>query len=159
MSERIISRSLKSKVWDTFYGTSDSALKYADETFSKINMSLQQFIILSTIKRIEPPVTQSLVAKRVGRNPYSITLIIDRMEKDGLVKRIKDLKDRRSSRLVVTAKGQQFYDRAIDTAKTIPDRLLSCLSREELMVLNKLLKIVGTQAQELRKIYKNNAIE
>jgi len=150
MADKFLTRGIYNKVWNTFYDTSETVMKYADETFTLIGISLQQFIVLSTIKDLDPPVTQSTIARRVNRNPYSITLIIDRMEKDGLVKRVKDLKDRRSSRLVVTAKGEKMYERAYATAKTIPENLLSCMSREELLILDKYLKTLNEKAKELR---------
>jgi DNA-binding MarR family transcriptional regulator len=54
----------------------------------------------------------------------------------------RDLKDRRASRLIITPKGEELYKKVMKPAKELPDRVLSVLSREELLTLTSLLEKV-----------------
>jgi DNA-binding MarR family transcriptional regulator len=54
-------------------------------------------------------VTQTDIANWLDRDTTSITLIIDRMSKEGLVERIRDLKDRRAVRVIITPKGEEIF--------------------------------------------------
>jgi DNA-binding MarR family transcriptional regulator len=131
----------------------ESITKCEEEEFSKIGVLPQQFHILRAIKYIPGVVTPSIVANWVDRNPNSITLIINRMEKDGLVKRKRDLTDRRALRLIITPKGEELYKRTLKTAlRELPKTILSTLSESELSTLIILLNKVREQTFKLRKI-------
>jgi len=72
------------------------------------------------------------VADWLDRNPNSISMIINRMEKGGLVERIMGLQDRRAVRLVLTEEGKELLDQANVLGWELMQEILSCLSKEEL---------------------------
>jgi DNA-binding MarR family transcriptional regulator len=53
------------------------------------------------------PVTVTDVAHWLDRKTNVISMLIDRMVKDGLVTRVQDMSNRRSLRLKITPKGEQ----------------------------------------------------
>jgi DNA-binding MarR family transcriptional regulator len=62
------------------------------------------------------------LGRRVGLEPSSMTGLLDRMERDGLLTRQADPGDRRAQRIVLTARGRRarkpvsaVLDRALDT--------------------------------------------
>ena len=67
----------------------------------------EQHSVLMAIRYANDPVKPTDVARWLDRRTHSISLIIDRMQKRGLVKCIRDLPDRRSVRLVMTNKGEK----------------------------------------------------
>jgi DNA-binding MarR family transcriptional regulator len=132
--------------------TLDSLSKYEDEAFAKlkINITPQKFGILSSITYIREPVTPTDVANWVDRDTTSITLIIDRMEKDGLISRVRDLKDRRTLRLIITPEGQMVYKKASRVSKAVAKKVLSCLPQDELDTLINLISKVSAHIYKSR---------
>ena len=138
--------------WLIFSQTSDSITKCEEDSFAEVGIPLQQFFVLSVIKSIPDPVTPSIVANWVDRNQNSITLIIDRMEKEGLVKRVRDLKDRRALRLIITAKGEEKIKLGRKPARELQEKILSVLTPEELTTFAVLLRRVREATFEYRNI-------
>lgn len=50
------------------------------------------------------------IAQKMGITTGSLTVMIDRLEKNGLVQRLPHPDDRRSFRLALTAKGNQYHE-------------------------------------------------
>ena len=138
--------------WSMIQLTNDSIVKCAETAFTKVKLTPQQFYVLAAIKNIGDPVLPTDVAKWLDRNTNTITLIIDRMEKDGLVSRVRDLKDRRALRLLVSPRGQKLYEQAVRPSRELPRIILSALAVDELKTLNNLLGKIRSKTFEYRKI-------
>lgn len=138
--------------WILIHLTYDSIIKCEESTFSKTGLPFQQYAVLRAIKYIPNTATTTAVANWLDRNPNSISMIIDRMKRDGLVKRKRDLKDRRASRLIITPKGEDLYKKATKPARELPHKMLSVLSRKELLTLTSLLEKVREETFEIRNI-------
>jgi len=136
------------KAWILLRQTYIAVSKCEEAAFAKVGITLQQYKVLMAIKYISDPVTPTDVARWLDRNSNSITLIIDRMEKDGLVERVRNLRDRRALRLVITPKGQEIFDRATKPGWELMKRLMSCFSEEELQMFDGLLEKLGEKAFE-----------
>jgi DNA-binding MarR family transcriptional regulator len=109
-------------------------------------ITLKQYYVLIAVKYIKGPATQAAVARWLDRKPNSITAIVDRMEKDGLVERAKNPKDRRAIELVITAKGNDALNRSTKPAMVMMKGMMSCLSDEEMMTLIQLLERLRSAA-------------
>lgn len=138
--------------WSLLQLTNDSIVKCAETAFTKVKLTPQQFYVLAAIKNIGDPALPTDVAKWLDRNTNTITLIIDRMEKDGLVSRVRDLKDRRALRLLISARGLKLYEQATKPSHELPKIILSSLSQDELKTLIGLLGKVRQKTFEYRKI-------
>lgn len=139
-------------VWSLLQLTNDSIVKCAETAFTKVKLTPQQFYVLAAIKNIGDPVLPTDVAKWLDRNTNTITLIIDRMEKDGLVSRVRDLKDRRALRLLISPRGLKLYEQATRPSRELPKTILSALSADELSTLINLLEKIRQKTFEYRKI-------
>lgn len=152
MPVRIFLKEPIEDTWLTFHQTYDSITKCKDDVFTTVGLPYQQFIVIGAIKHIGDRATPTNIANWLDRNRNTITLIIDRMEKDGLVKRVRDLKDRRRLRLVITTKGEEKRKGALKPAREISEKLLSVLSPEELSTFATLLRRVREATFEYRNI-------
>jgi len=74
------------------------------------------------------------------------------MEKAGLLKRVNNLKDRRSAILVITPKGESLYRKMFISAEELPKKVLSVLSEKEMKTLLKLLFKIRENTFEFRNI-------
>lgn len=121
--------------------------KCEEKVLAKLQLTPQKQAVLIAIKYIDEPVHPTDVADWLDRNPNSISMIIDRMEKDDLVERIRDLnKDRRTVRLVLTEKGKELLDQANVLGWKLMQEILSCLSEEEQQAHIKIMERVRESA-------------
>ena len=152
MAIKLVIDDYKFKAWSLLHYTYISINKCEEELFDKKGLTAQQFAVLMAIKYIQEPVTQTDVANWLDRNTNSITLIIDRMARDGLVKRERDLKDRRAVRLVITPKGQELLEQTRTPAAELYKDMLSCLSEKELVTFTETLEKIIDKSFQYRKI-------
>lgn len=134
--------------WMLLHQTNNSIVRCEDAVFSKTGLTTQQHGILMAINYIEGPATPTEIANLVNRKVNSITLIVDRMEKSGLVKRVRDINDRRSHRVEITDKGKAALERATFSGWKLVRKILSPLSENELQTLIALLEKIRQQAFE-----------
>jgi len=70
--------------------------------------------------------TTSELIEFLETTPAAVTMILDRMEKHGLIARTRDERDRRIVRIAVTTKGKTAWERGVRIREQIA---ASCLSR------------------------------
>jgi len=130
------------RAWLLLHQTYNLVLKCEDQVFTKFGLNTEQHAVLMAIKYIDDPVTPTDVAQWLDRNTNSVSLIVERMVKAGLVRRIRDLRDRRSVRLVITSNGKDILDKATVAGWELTQEILSRLSEEEMRTLIRLLEAV-----------------
>jgi len=135
-------------VWLLLHQTYNMVLKCEDQVFGKHGLTTEQHAVLLAIKYIDDPVTPTEVARWLDRNTNSVSLIVERMVKAGLVRRIRDLRDRRSVRLVINSSGKDILDRATVAGWELVQEILSRLSEEDMRALIRLLETVREEAFE-----------
>lgn len=87
-----------------------------------------------------PGLTQSALAAAMGIDRSGSALLIDALEKKGLVARIPSAVDRRSYAIMLTVRGQGMLDRMKDLVREHDDRVCTRLTPEERATLIALLK-------------------
>lgn len=107
--------------------------KVEETTYSnQAGISYPQFLILITVEASEPPVSQTTISKKIQRNLNTISMIVDRMEKLGLVRRVRSEDDRRETHVSLTPLGKEKLAKAIRVSAALKDRLSGALNSEEL---------------------------
>ena len=81
----------------------------------------------------------------------SITYVVDKLEKKGLVERQPLPNDRRASNVVLTEEGKQLFDEIFPQHVDTISQNLSFISNDEKEQLIDLLKRIGMGAQNLEK--------
>ena len=125
-------------VWILLRQTCNLMPKYLEPLFTDAGITYQQYMVLFSLKLLDSPVTISDVAHNLDRNVNSISTIIERMYKDGLVKRTRDLADRRTVRLKITSKGEGKLKVVSWPYWEMVAKLLSHFSNEELQTMERL---------------------
>lgn len=87
----------------------------------------------------EDGLTQSQLVERLCVQPPTISKMLDRMEKAGLVTRRPDPDDSRASRVYLTEQGRKSQDAVGEVWKNIELRLSEGMSLEERLLLRRLL--------------------
>lgn len=110
----------------------DTALKPHGLTFARY-----EALVLLTFAR-SASLPMRVMGERLQLHPTSVTNIVDRLEKDGLVKRVRHPTDRRTTLIEITEDGRQRREQAT-TAVTGIDFGLQGLTERQTEQLTELL--------------------
>lgn len=108
-------------------------------------LTISQFGILEALFHLGP-MPQKDLASKILKSPGNITTIINNLEKNGLVTRAANEKDRRFCTIELTAAGRAAIERIFPVHADSVLRRMSVLSEEELRYLGKLLFKLSTAA-------------
>jgi len=125
------------------------AVYRARETeLQRYNLTPEQARILSILQHSEDVVTPALLAKMMLLKPHTVSALVNRMEKKGLVKKTRDLDRRNMIRVTMTENGAKAYKYM---AKMGPiHRIMGALTPEEGEQLTSgLTKILNKAGEEL----------
>ena len=74
-----------------------------DQVLTEQGLTMEQYLVLATIKYHDVPIRITDVARWLERSTNSITMIVDRMVKAGLLRRVRDRSDRRVVNVFLTS--------------------------------------------------------
>jgi MarR family transcriptional regulator, organic hydroperoxide resistance regulator len=100
-------------LWVLMRQTRDAMSKARERELEKLGVSSIQAAVLFNIQVIGEEATPAELSRRLVREPHSISGLLSRMEKQGLVRRVKDLPRRNMVRIEMTDKGKEIYDKSI----------------------------------------------
>ena len=106
--------------------------------FNKLGLHAGQERVLLDLMEQES-VGQSDLVTRLCVEPPTITKMLQRMEKAGLVERRQDDEDGRASRVIVTAQGRALQQPILQVWADLEVRLLANMTLTEQMLLRRLL--------------------
>jgi DNA-binding MarR family transcriptional regulator len=118
-----------------------------DKALKEFDITAAQFSVIIQIHSSEQPITAAEVAERLGSDRPTISGIINRLEQKGIVIKIYNPEDKRSSYLEIYKDANKL----VDEVKTISDELtidiFSIYSKEEAKQLTEMIRklIEGTQ--------------
>jgi DNA-binding MarR family transcriptional regulator len=112
-----------------------------DLVFSKYGITTEQWRVLACIKS-RGPLRLIDIASLLERGPNSISMLVDRMVKAGLVRRTRDRKDRRIVFVSLTDKGKEAIEPAIPAGWEFTHKILSPLSCDEQHALADMLETI-----------------
>jgi DNA-binding MarR family transcriptional regulator len=111
------------------------------------NITEQQRAVLKIISK--KPVQMNELGHELMVSSPTITSLIDRMEKKGLVKRAEDCKDRRKIEIQLTPEGKKLYEKAREQYREFLQKPVSVLTPEEttelLLMLKKLRNAISQE--------------
>jgi MarR family 2-MHQ and catechol resistance regulon transcriptional repressor len=104
-----------------------------------------QFNVLMELAANDGRLPQCELARGLLRSPANITALIDRMERDGLVRRIRGERDRRTVLSEITEQGWEALDAATPAVFSVERQILSDLSAADRAQLATLLDRVAPE--------------
>jgi len=122
--------------------TSDIVGRHAEIELSKLGITSTQYTVLVTLSVCPQPPTLTELGQRIFRTKNSLTTVIDNMEHDGLVKRVRDSADRRAIQVMATEKGKELFETVLAPSRELVYQVMSCLGGDEIGRLSELLLCV-----------------
>jgi MarR family 2-MHQ and catechol resistance regulon transcriptional repressor len=129
------------RIWLLLRRAGDALDLCQDSVFSKYGLTTEQFGVLASIKS-RGPLRPTDLARIMERTPNSMSMLIDRMVKAGLVRRTRDRKDRRVVTVSMTSKGETAVEPAIPVGWEFIHQILSPLSQDDRRALADMLETV-----------------
>ena len=140
-------------IFGRIWRLSASFLGDAEKWLAPVGLSFESFSVIVTLRRSGPPyeLNPTTLYRESLLSSGAITNRIDRVEAEGLVKRLPDPKDRRGTIVRLTAKGRALADRAIKLHFAALAEELSGIDRAECDQLATLLSKLLLSVEQRRK--------
>jgi DNA-binding MarR family transcriptional regulator len=155
MKTNFEAENLTLRLWRQVYQTYTLLKKCEDQIFEEYGLTTEQYGVLEAIDYLSGPVKVTDLAQWLERSTNSVSMIVDRMVKAGLVRRIRSTGDRRVVRVVSTSKGEAAVKPATLASLEAIRKILSPLSSEERSTL---INLLGTVKYEILK-YLNPGVD
>jgi DNA-binding MarR family transcriptional regulator len=117
------------------------------ETFE---ITLPRFDLLAQLDRAPEGLTMGELSNRLMVSNGNVTGLTERLVSEGLVARLPSPRDRRESRVKLTAQGKRIFDRMTPVHERWIDELFAGLSRAEMAQLLDLLGKLKSSLQRER---------
>ena len=127
------------RLWLLLPRVGDALAVCQDLLFSKYGLTTEQWRVLMSIKA-RGPLRPVDIASLLERGPNTISQLVDRMVKAGLVRRTRDKKDRRAVFVSMTDKGKEAIEPAFPAGWEFFHKLLSPLSYDDRRALADMLE-------------------
>jgi MarR family transcriptional regulator, multiple antibiotic resistance protein MarR len=109
-----------------------------DQKLAPLDISHAQWIVIMLLG--DGAATAAELCKILVYDPGAMTRLLDRLEKKGVLRRVRAKGDRRTVRLELTAEGKRLYPRILEALVQVFNRLLRGFSKSEVRQLEDLLK-------------------
>ncbi|MCJ7807674.1 MAG: MarR family transcriptional regulator, partial [Dehalococcoidia bacterium] len=134
----------KRELWALLDQATTALSRVADNELSQVGITMIQGAVLYFVKNATEPVTPAQIGRWLFREPNTVSQLLKHMEKQGLIKRTKDLDYKNRLKITLTEKGEQAYQK--QTEMRVISDILSSLSPEECDKLGANLKIMRDEA-------------
>ena len=136
------SRNTLMRLWLLLHRTAETLARCEDSVFGEYGLTTEQFTVLAAVKGSGGPLRPVDLAFVMERSPNSVSMLVDRMVKAGLVRRTRDRKDRRAVKVTLTSKGEKALGPATPAGWELVQKVLSPLSEKDRRALASLLELV-----------------
>lgn len=130
------------RVWLLLHRVRDVLALCEDSIFVEYGITTEQFAVLAAIKSRGGSLRPTDLASILERSVNSMSMLVDRMVKAGLVGRTRDKTDRRVVRVTLTSKGTNAIERAIPEGWDFIQKILSPMPYKDKRALADMLETV-----------------
>jgi len=142
------SQDLVLKLWFLLHQVRDVIMAGEDQVFSEQKLTTERYLVLAITKSSSGHVRPADLARWLGRSPNSVSMLVDRMVRAGLIRRVRNRGDRRALHLIMTSKGEVALAPATAVSLAFIQNVLSPLSHDDKQTLARLLETTKHQAYQ-----------
>jgi len=136
-------------LWLLLEQTRNAVYKARELELEQYGVSASQAGVMSVLDAMGGRTRPAEIARWLVREPHSISGLLTRMEKDGLLQRVPDPERRNAVSIVLTQKGQEICDKVF--LRESVRQILSVLDDEQRRQLTDVLLIVRDRALKDRR--------
>lgn len=134
------------RLWRQMYQTYTLLKQCEDKIIGKHGLTTEQYAVLGSIGYLGEPARITDIARWLERSTNSVSMIVDRMVKAGLLRRVRDKDDRRVVHVTFTSKGENALKPSTRAMFEVVPKILSSLSHED---RSNLISLLGTLKYEI----------
>jgi DNA-binding MarR family transcriptional regulator len=134
------------RLWLLLHRVHDIVNLCEESILREYGLTPEQFGVLASIKSDGGSLRPVDLAWMLERSPNSVSMLIDRMVKAGLVRRTRDRKDRRAVNVTLTSKGEKALQPAAPADWEFVQKILLTLPDGDRHALTDTLEMVKCEA-------------
>ncbi len=119
-------------------------VRVTENELRPIGLSMIGAAALFLVKNAKTPATPAQLSRWLFREPHTVSGLLNRMEKQGLIRKTRDLERKNLVRVTLTEKGEKAYQQ--QSEMRIIRKLLSSLSPKQRNNLTTYLRILRSKA-------------
>ena len=116
-------------LWLLLTHTRYAIFRAREKELQRYGVSPEQVGLMFVVQAMGNKATPAALSRHILRQPHTVSALVDRMARRGLVKKVKDLERKNLVRVVMTEKGQKTYD--LSTKRGPIHRIMNTLTDEE----------------------------
>ena len=132
------------ELWVLLHQARDAVFRVRENELASVGLTAMQAAVLFIIKSIEGPAVPAEIARWIFREHHTVSGLLNRMEKEGLVKKTKGRPQRNMITVEITEKGEQAYTRSRELKSV--HRIMSGLSAGDKTSLRRCLQTTRNRA-------------
>jgi MarR family 2-MHQ and catechol resistance regulon transcriptional repressor len=126
----------------------DSVLARAIHHLASASLTLSQYGVLDLLFHLGP-LRLGQIAEKVLKSEGNITTVVDNLERAGLVRRERSVKDRRAVTVSLTEEGHRLISQVLPQHIQAIVKEMSTLTPEEQETLGRLCRKLGKQERQI----------
>lgn len=100
------------ELWVLLHQACDAMIRARENALRPVGISRMQAAVLFIVKAVKVPATPAEISRWLFREPHTVSGLLHRMEKRGLVRKVNDLERKNLIRVEITEKGEEAYRRS-----------------------------------------------
>jgi MarR family transcriptional regulator, organic hydroperoxide resistance regulator len=135
-------------MWLLLTHTRYAVFRAREKELQRYGVSPEQVGLLFVVQALGNQATPAAISRHILRQPHTVSALVDRMAKRGLVKKVKDLDRKNLVRVVMTEKGQKTYE--LSTKRGPIHRIMNSMGDQERKDFKATLeKLLATARKEI----------
>lgn len=136
-------------LWVKLARASSIFTRLSARDIERYGLTQPQFSVVEALGHLGP-MTIGDLGKKMLVTGGCMTVIIDNLERDAIVERVRSVEDRRQVKVGLTTKGNELFQKIFRQHATRITELASVLTEEEQHQLSDLLKKLGLALKEVQ---------
>lgn len=126
--------------------------KVAEARLTEVDSTHESVGVLWACRDYPGPLRLAEIARLVFKEPHTVVALLNRLEKQGLARRIPKAPGHPFTEVKLTSKGKKACSQSVDVLKDVVAEVMSALSDEELEQLIELTRALQMKAIEMLHI-------
>jgi len=115
-----------------------------EATLATVGLSSPKFAVLGVLVAAKEPLPLGELAEKLSCVKSNATQLVDRLEADGLVRRVADAEDRRSVRAEITALGRERHAAGATVIEALEARFSQAVGAEDRSAVARMLRSIDS---------------
>lgn len=131
----------------TMFRANNTALAWGDRVVAPLGITSARWQILGAIMQADRPQPVAWLARDLGASRQNVQRIVNDLRQDGLVSFEPNPHHKRAQLVVLSPKGRQTYEAAIDLYTPLVEALAQGLSPDDLEATRRVLSALRTRLE------------